>query len=130
MLRQRRSHLLQLQTRWTTPLASSLRFVSRAKDALKTAIALSGGSQLPTAYWLNTTPLVVAEREGELDDVEFTEPQDLLAFESERATLADILEGDADAENVDDFDYVTDTDIVIVWEAPEVRTTILPSFMS
>jgi hypothetical protein len=125
-LRQRRDHLLRLQTHWTTPLVSSLRFTSHARDALKIAITLSGGSQTPTMCWLSVTSLEVAE--GEPDDMQFAEPHDLPVVESEHTALTDVLEGDADREEVGDFDlmdYVTDTHAVIVWEVPEVRVAIL-----
>lgn len=122
LLRQRRNQLLRLQTRWANPLASALRFTSRAKDALEIAITLSGSAQMPNMHWLSTTLLEVPDPEGELNDAaEFAEPHDLPVVESEHATLADILEGDLGREEVafDSMDYVNDTHAVIVWEAPE-----------
>jgi hypothetical protein len=125
LLRQRCDQLLRLQTRWTTPLASSLRFASRAKSALKIAITLSGGSQIPTGmHWLSPTSVKVADPEGELDHVELAENLDLLVVESEHAVLADIIAGSNEDDDFDLMDYVTDTHAVIVWEAPEVRTII------
>ncbi|KAG2336107.1 hypothetical protein BDR05DRAFT_978861 [Suillus weaverae] len=94
LLRQRRNQLLRLQTRWANPLASSLRFTSRAKDALEIAITLSGGVQSPNVHWLSTTLLEVPDPEGELSDVEFAKPLDLPVVEFEHAALADVIEND------------------------------------
>ncbi|KAG1836027.1 hypothetical protein C8R48DRAFT_783020 [Suillus tomentosus] len=110
LLRQRRNQLLRLQTRWANPLASSLRFTSRAKDALEIAITLS-----------------VPDPEGELSDVEFAEPLDLPVVEFEHAALADVLEDDLGREEVRDFnsmDHVNDAHAVILWEAPEEEHVI------
>ncbi|KAG1851783.1 hypothetical protein C8R48DRAFT_810421 [Suillus tomentosus] len=128
LLRQRHNQLLRLQTRWANPLASSLRFTSRAKDALEIAITLSGSAQTPNMHWLSTTLLEVPDPEGELTDVQFAEPHDLPAAESEHTALADVLEGDLGGEEIEDFDsmdYVNDTHAVIVWEAPEVHQSVV-----
>ncbi|KAG1727949.1 uncharacterized protein EDB91DRAFT_1239464 [Suillus paluster] len=122
LLRQRRNQLLRLQTHWANPLASALRFTSRAKDALEIAITLSGSAQMPNMHWLSTTLLEVPDLEGEVNDAaEVAEPHDLPVVESEHAALADILEGDLGREEVvfNSMDYVNDTHAVIVWEAPE-----------
>ncbi|KAG2053166.1 hypothetical protein BDR06DRAFT_972420 [Suillus hirtellus] len=90
----------KLQTRWVNPLASLLRFTSCAKDALEIAITLSGGVQSPNVHWLSTTLLEVPDPEGELSDVEFSEPLDLPLVEFEHAALADVLEDDLCREEV------------------------------
>jgi hypothetical protein len=56
--------------------------------------------------------------------MEFAEPYDLPAVESEHVAFADVLGGDMSREEVKDFDlmdYITDAHAVIVWEPPEVR---------
>ncbi|KAG0701303.1 hypothetical protein DFH29DRAFT_982784 [Suillus ampliporus] len=124
LLRQCCNQLLRLQTRWTNPLASSLCFMSCAKDALEIAITLSGSAQTLNMHWLSTTLLEVPDPEGELNDVKFAEPHDLPAVESEHAALADVLEGDLGREEVGDFDsmdYINDAHAVIMWEAPKVH---------
>jgi hypothetical protein len=91
---------------------------------MKIATVLSEGSQTPTLCWLSTTSLKIADLEGELSDMEFTEPYDLPAVESEHVAFVDVLESDMSKGEVEDFDsmdYVTDAHAVIVWEPPEVR---------
>lgn len=102
--------------------------MSHAKDALEIAITLSGSAQTLNMHWLSTTLLEVPDPEGELTDVQFAEPHNLPAAESEHTALADVLEGDLGGEEVGDFDsmdYVNDTHAVIMWEAPEVHQSVV-----
>ncbi|KAG1770194.1 hypothetical protein EDD22DRAFT_977211 [Suillus occidentalis] len=115
-LQQRRSHFLRLQTRWANSLASSVRFTSRAKEALDCAIAYSGGPQ-STALCLASVTVQdpVPEDEAVLPEVD-----DLAEVEPEQAALADILEGDvAGAEIDEDEDIVHNVCADIVWDPPE-----------
>ncbi|KAG2136082.1 uncharacterized protein EDB93DRAFT_1242431 [Suillus bovinus] len=105
--RQHHNQLPRLQTHWANPLASSLRFISHAKDALEIAITLSGGVQSPNVHWFSTTLLEVPDPEGELNDVKFAEPLDLPVVEFEHATLADVIEDDLGREELKDITLLT-----------------------
>lgn len=96
---------------------------------MKTAVTLSGGSQTPSTCSISATLLEVANHDGELD-VALADPHDLLTVESEYAALTDIIDSDVARDNeFDSMDYVTDTPVVMVWEAPEVRTIVLLIFL-
>ncbi|KAG2739058.1 hypothetical protein P692DRAFT_20756820 [Suillus brevipes Sb2] len=118
-LQQRRSHFLRLQTQWASSLASSVRFTSRAKEALDRAIAYSGG---PQSTALHLASVTVQDPVPE-DEVVLPEVDDLEEVEPEQAALADILEGDvAGAEIDEDEDIVHNVCADIVWDPPEVTT--------
>ncbi|KAG0694726.1 hypothetical protein DFH29DRAFT_985177 [Suillus ampliporus] len=121
-IQQRRDHVLQLQTRWVTPLASATHFTSNGNAALKLAIALSGnqGSSTAAPYSLIPTSLTLADPSPEEDT---SEESTLHAFEeaAEQAALSDVLQdgaiGDDDEE---DTSSMGEPEFIIIWELPEV----------
>ncbi|KAG2139317.1 hypothetical protein DEU56DRAFT_735682 [Suillus clintonianus] len=128
-LQQRHSHFIRLQTRWSNSLASSVRFTSRAKEALDRAIAYSGDPQDTVLNLASVTVQDPApEDEPVVPEVDDLDSQEL---EPEQAALADILEGDiAGAELDEDQDLVSNMCADIVWDSPEVRqcpTRVRPS---
>ncbi|KAG1882368.1 hypothetical protein F4604DRAFT_1990635 [Suillus subluteus] len=68
---QRRDHVLQLQTKWVTPLASSIRFVSNITVAVNLVITLCEGPSEDGIYRLVPTLLALDEPspENDTDDV-------------------------------------------------------------
>ncbi|KAG1745891.1 uncharacterized protein EDB91DRAFT_1268520 [Suillus paluster] len=74
-IQQHRDHVLQLQTRWVTPLASSTCFTSNGNAALKLAIDLSG-SRGSSVYTIKASTYVyhwIQIDKGSLSDL-FVEP--------------------------------------------------------
>ncbi|KAG1836304.1 hypothetical protein F4604DRAFT_1886125 [Suillus subluteus] len=121
-LQQRRDHVLQLQTRWVTPLASSIRFNSSANTAVNLAITLSesAGPSQAVMYRLVPTSLSLADPSTE-DDTD----EHVASFEdvAKEAVLLDILP-DNTASDDDDDEAVGKTEFRIIWELPEVAVLI------
>jgi hypothetical protein len=125
-IQQRRDHVLLLQTRWVTPLASSTRFNGSGNAALKLAISLSGSHGSPTtaAYSLIPTSLTLLDPSPEEDTVEESVPH---AFEEgpEQAALSDILQDGTIGDEDDDEDKsMGEPEYVITWQLPEVPSNI------
>ncbi|KAG1878248.1 hypothetical protein F4604DRAFT_1880298 [Suillus subluteus] len=121
-LQQRWDHVLQLQTRWVTPLASSIRFNSSANMAVNLAITLSesAGPSQAVMYRLVPTSLSLADPSTE-DDTD----EHVASFEdvAEEAVLLDILP-DNTASDDDDDEAVGKTEFRIIWELPEVSACL------
>ncbi|KAG1775772.1 hypothetical protein EV702DRAFT_1198975 [Suillus placidus] len=117
-LQQRRDHVLQLQTKWVTPLASSIRFASNATAAVNLAISLceSKGPSEDVIYRLVPTALALADPSPEDDTDEYNAP----AFKeaNEEAVLMDILPEGTVSDNKDD-EGVEEPEFTISWELPE-----------
>ncbi|KAG2053155.1 hypothetical protein BDR06DRAFT_1054409 [Suillus hirtellus] len=114
-LQQKHTNFIQLQTRWSNPLASSVRFTSHVEVALNHAIAYSGAPQNTAPQLASVTMQNLAE-----DEQVLPEEDDLVDDEPEQAALADILEGNiAGAEFEDDEDLVSNIRANIVWDSPE-----------
>ncbi|KAG2114308.1 uncharacterized protein F5147DRAFT_570583 [Suillus discolor] len=83
LLRQRWEHLQHLQIRWSNPLASSLRFESRAKHAESLAMRILGASKDTALHWIPQTSISCAttleegEEEGEEDPEVILHPSTL-----------------------------------------------------
>lgn len=128
-IQQRRDHVLLLQTRWVTPLASSTRFIGSGNAALKLALSLAGSHGSPTtaAYSLIPTSLTLLDPSPEEDTAEESIPD---AFEEgpEQAALSDVLQdgtiGDEDDEDEDEDKSMGEPEYVITWQLPEVRPDI------
>ncbi|KAG1842228.1 hypothetical protein F4604DRAFT_1884792 [Suillus subluteus] len=120
-LQQRRDHVLQLQTRWVTPLASSIRFNSSANTAVNLAITLSesAGPSQAVMYRLVPTSFSLADPSTE-DDTD----EHVASFEdvAEEAVLLDILP-DNTASDDDDDEAVGKTEFRIIWELPELYSS-------
>jgi hypothetical protein len=124
-LQQRRDHVLQLQTRWVTPLASSIRFASNAKEAVNVALTLSGskGGLDTSVYMLVPTTLALPEHTEDdtalgitVDDFEAAD-----TIGAEEAALSDIFNGASDDEDSEkDADSMGEPEVVFCWEPPEV----------
>ncbi|KAG2111091.1 hypothetical protein DEU56DRAFT_936200, partial [Suillus clintonianus] len=120
-LQQRRDHILQLQTKWVTPLASSVRFDSNATAAVNLAITLCGskGPSEDVIYRLVPTSLALADPSPEDDTDEYNAP----AFEEaiEEAALVDIFPEGTVTDDEDD-EGVEQPEFTISWELPEVSS--------
>jgi hypothetical protein len=104
--------------RWSNALASSVRFSSRAKEALDRAITYSGGPLSPSFHLTSVTVRDPVPEDGPT----LLEADDTMKVEPEQAALADILEGDsAGAEFNEDQDVASNLCADIVWDCPEVR---------
>lgn len=104
--------------RWSNALASSVRFSSRAKEALNRAIIYSGGTH---GTPLHLTSVIVQDPVPE-DEPLLPEADDPIEVEPEQAALADILEGhSAGADFNEDQDLVSNVCADMVWDCPEVR---------
>ncbi|KAG1888274.1 hypothetical protein F4604DRAFT_1877402 [Suillus subluteus] len=121
-LQQWQDHILQLQTRWVTPLASSIRFNSSANTAVNLAITLSesAGPSQAVMYRLVPTSLSLADPSTE-DDTD----EHVASFEdvAEEAVLLDILP-DNTASDDDDDEAIGKTEFRIIWELPEVSACL------
>ncbi|KAG1864624.1 hypothetical protein C8R48DRAFT_601821 [Suillus tomentosus] len=122
-LQQKHTNFIRLQTRWSNPLASSVRFTSHVEVALNHAIAYSGAPQNTAPQLASVTMQNLAE-----DEQVLPEEDDLVDDEPEQAALPDILEGDiAGVEFEDDEDLVSNIRANIVWDSPEVRQSLTSS---
>ncbi|KAG2091619.1 hypothetical protein BD769DRAFT_1631979 [Suillus cothurnatus] len=129
LLRQRREHLRHLQIRWSNPLASPLRFESRARHAESLAMRISGASQECALHWV---PLIscttsVEEEEGaedpEVTATFFDDPP------PEHLALDDIINVDTlDSEDEEDIDIPADPRALITWHTPQT-TVIIPGIL-
>ncbi|KAG1845653.1 hypothetical protein F4604DRAFT_1595417 [Suillus subluteus] len=118
-LQQRRDHILQLQTKWVTPLASSVRFTSNATVVVNLAITLCG-SKGPLEDVINRlvpTSLALADPSPEDDTDEYNAP----AFEEaiEETALMDIFPEGTVSDDEDD-EGMEQPEFTISWELPEV----------
>ncbi|KAG1779269.1 hypothetical protein EV702DRAFT_1195245 [Suillus placidus] len=128
-LQQQRDHILQLQTRWVTPLASAIRFNSSANMAVDLAITLSAsaGPSQAVMYRLVPTSLMLADPSSE----DNTDEHVMSAFEevAEEAVLLDILP-DNTASDDDDDEAMGQPEFRIIWELPEASAHLsIDSFM-
>ncbi|KAG1879878.1 hypothetical protein F4604DRAFT_1923085 [Suillus subluteus] len=115
-LQQWRDHVLQLQTKWVTLLASSIRFVSNITVAVNLAITLCEGPSEDGIYRLVPTSLALDEPSPENDTDEYTVP----AFEEavEEAVLMDVLPDGTISDDEDD-EVIAEPEFTISWELPE-----------
>ncbi|KAG1721819.1 uncharacterized protein EDB91DRAFT_1088335 [Suillus paluster] len=90
-LQQQQDHVLQLQTKWVTPLASSIHFVSNATAAVNLMINLSEikGLLENGLYQLVPTSLTLADPSPEDDTDKYLAPT--LEEVVEEVALMDIL---------------------------------------
>lgn len=75
-----------------------------------------------TLQWINASMLVEPDSEGS-DELPMVDP-DHCPLDSEQAALADVLEGEMGALELDDEDstnYGRDVNAVICWNVPEVH---------
>lgn len=78
-------------------------------------------------HWINASMLVVSDSEG-CDELPIVDPDHCPQVDSEQAALADVLEGEMGAIELDDDDstnYGRDANAVICWNLPEVRLFLL-----
>ncbi|KAG1839146.1 hypothetical protein DFJ58DRAFT_718617 [Suillus subalutaceus] len=121
LLQQRHANFICLQTRWSNCLASSVRFTNEVSKAVAIATTLSGGSPNMALHWINASMLVVSDSEG-CDELPIVDPDHCPQVDSEQAALADVLEGEMGAIELDDDDstnYGRDANAVICWNLPE-----------
>jgi hypothetical protein len=133
-LQHHRSQLLRLRSRWTSPLASALRFESQEKEAVSLAESLSGTSPSISLSWVSP---VVLEAPSHFPEEEDAWPLESGAAEAEEV---DVVEQALDRnvvledyfaedpaishEDVEDMDPQTPSFsplIPIIWELPQVR---------
>ncbi|KAG1774666.1 hypothetical protein EV702DRAFT_1200022 [Suillus placidus] len=121
-LQQRRDHVLQLQTKWVTPLASSIHFVSNVTVAVNLAITLctSEGPSEDGFYSLVPMSLALDEPSPEDDTDEDTEP--LFEEAIEEAVLMDVLP-DSSISDDEDGEVMAEPEFTISWELPENLST-------
>ncbi|EGO18475.1 hypothetical protein SERLADRAFT_444065 [Serpula lacrymans var. lacrymans S7.9] len=114
-----------LQAQLVKPLTSLTHFESRAKEGVKLAIRLSGGSNATTYHWINTTSMLlpgsaIIEIDADIEPAILTE--NIFALNPEQVTLGDILAGDngeADEDqNNEESKKVADVQIIL--EALEI----------
>lgn len=106
VIQQHRDAIKHLQVRWATPLASAVRYDSRAKEAVRLAENISG--QPPIDDELQRLPPVVCnppsttdpDEELEEECYEFPEDSEESALAPEAVVLGDVLDG-GDAEEED-----------------------------
>ncbi|KAG1859382.1 hypothetical protein DFJ58DRAFT_840241 [Suillus subalutaceus] len=103
LLQQRHANFICLQTRWSNCLASSVRFTNEVSKAVAIATTLSGGSPNMALHWINASMLVVSDSEG-CDELPIVDPDHCPQVDSEQAALADVLEGEMGAIELDDDD--------------------------
>lgn len=126
-LQQRHANFIRLQTRWSNCLASSVRFTNEVSKAVAIATTLSGGSPNLMFHWINANTLVVPDSEGG-DELPIIDPDHCPQVDSEKAALADVLEGEMGALELDDDDstnYGREVNAVICWNLPDVRLSLL-----
>jgi len=122
-------HVLLLQTRWVTPLASSTHFNGSGNAALKLATSLAGSHGSPTtaAYLLIPTSLTLIDPSPKEDIVEESVPR---TFEEgpEQVALSDVLQdstiSDEDDKDDDKDKCMGEPEYVITWQLPEVHFNI------
>lgn len=124
-LGQYRDHLLHLKTRWSSPLASSIRFDSHVADASLVAARLTGHLE-PSFKWAYVTNALDAGVDGGIQDDEDQLDENLphhdlsVQDEEERDIVAsEIFEQD---ESDDDEDPPQDDDIVFL-EVSQAKKT-------
>ncbi|KAG1863946.1 hypothetical protein C8R48DRAFT_833650 [Suillus tomentosus] len=120
-LQQRHANFIRLQTRWSNCLASSVRFTNEVSKAVAIATTLSGGSPNMMFHWINASTLVVPDSEGG-DELPIIDPDHCPQVDSEKAALADVLEGEMGALELDDDDstnYGREVNAVICWNLPD-----------
>ncbi|KAG1892710.1 hypothetical protein F4604DRAFT_1672662 [Suillus subluteus] len=118
-----RDHVLQLQNKWVTPLASSIWFVSNATAAVNLAITLSEskGSSEDSMCRLVPTSLALAEPSPEDDTDECIAP----AFEDgEEVAFTDILPDDTVSDDEDE-EAMEEPEWTITWTLPEILLKFL-----
>lgn len=117
-LQQRRDHVLQLQTKWVTPLVSSIRFATNASIAVKLAITLSESKGPSETTIYDLIPMSLALPDASLED---DTGEDFFAPEEapEEAALLDILP-DSTVSDDDEEDIVGKPEYTICWQLPEV----------
>ncbi|KAG2156682.1 uncharacterized protein EDB93DRAFT_1238950 [Suillus bovinus] len=115
-LQQWRDHVLQLQTKWVTPLASSIRFISNVTVATNLAITLCEGLSEDGIYRLVPTSLALDEPSPEDD----TDKDIVPAFKEavEEAVLMDVLPHGTISDDEDD-EVIPEPEFTISWELPE-----------
>lgn len=117
-LQQRRDHLLQLQSKWVTPLASATRFNSSAHMAVNLAITLSESTGPSQAVMYRLVPTSLALADSPEDDAdEHIAPA--LEEIAEEAVLLDILPDNTASDDEDD-EPVGLPEFTISWQLPEV----------
>ncbi|KAF7977559.1 hypothetical protein HWV62_3356 [Athelia sp. TMB] len=124
LLNEKRRGLLFLEKRWTTPLASDLRFRSTVQEAAKTAQALSGAGSATELDWMPpnlATPSILPETSA--DDV-LALPDDYtysfgnaLAPDSDNLAAEDNLDDNEDVSRADEV--VNKASAVISWQLPD-----------
>ncbi|KAG1854571.1 hypothetical protein F4604DRAFT_1685944 [Suillus subluteus] len=115
-LTQQRDHVLQLQSKWVTPLASSTCFATNASIAVKLAITLaeSKGPSETTVY--NSIPISLALPDPSPED-DTGEDYFVAEEAAEDAVLSDILPDSTVSD--DKEETVGKPEFIICWELPE-----------
>jgi len=124
LLQQKRTHLLNLKSRWTNVLASSAQFDAHLKSAqiIRSAFSLPepscGGVPAESVAHIKADPYG-DDLEFESDDFDLDVPEFGLP-ESETVILNDILvdDGDADAQADEIVVDVGEFDIPLIWAVP------------
>ncbi|KAG2104753.1 uncharacterized protein F5147DRAFT_775574 [Suillus discolor] len=120
-LQQRHPNFIRLQTRWSNCLASSVRFTNKVSKAVAIATTLSGGSPNMMFHWINASTLVVPDSVGS-DELPIVDPDHCPQVDSEQAALANVLEGEMGALELDDNDstnYGCKVNAMICWNLPD-----------
>ncbi|KAG1719291.1 hypothetical protein EDD22DRAFT_983371 [Suillus occidentalis] len=122
-LQQWRDHILQLQTKWVTPLVSSIRFATNASIAVKLAITLSESKGPSETTIYDLIPMSLALPDPSLED---DTGEDFFAPEEapEEAALSDILPDSTVSD--DEEDIVGKPEYTICWQLPEVSQDGFP----
>ncbi|KAF7967404.1 hypothetical protein HWV62_34409 [Athelia sp. TMB] len=128
LLAEHRRQLLFLQKRWSTPLASNVRFESAVREATRTAQVLSGEDPELVLDWIVPpfVPTVVTVEDdidddlghGEADAPAAESPASTLVLDSDNLIAEDELEGGDDT-LLDDEHTIEIASAIISWTLPE-----------
>lgn len=115
-LQQRHDNFLRLQIWWSNSLATSVHFASQVNKSLDIAATLSGAPLNASHHTINASTLAVPDYEGK-DELSI-DPDHSPAINSEQAAVADVLEGQMSALELEDDDstaYGHKTNAIICW---------------
>lgn len=120
LLAEQHRQLLFLERRWSTPLASNLRFSAAVQEATKTAHALSGADTSVVFNWMPPAfaPTVITDKDESTDN-DFQPsadiPANVYSLDSENLIAEDDLEG---GDDVDDEESIEEASATILWTLP------------